>query len=94
MELPDARPSAAAGSSAADGMMLDGERMDPAVMELKQRGFEEQYEAVVHEYSLLLTGQLEVQRAHYEERLDEIERRPTSGSRGSSSRTCASARRS
>ena len=33
-----------------------------AAQELKQRGLEEQYEAVVHEYSLLLTGQLEVRR--------------------------------
>ena len=41
---------------------------------MKQRGQEEQYEAVVHEYSLLLTGQLEVQRRHYEERLAELDR--------------------
>jgi hypothetical protein len=38
-----------------------------AARELKRRGQEEQYEAVVHEYSLLLTGQLEVQRRHYDE---------------------------
>ena len=32
------------------------------------------YWQVVHEYSLLLTGQLEVQRRHYDERLVEIDR--------------------
>ena len=34
---------------------------------MKQRGLEQAYEAVEHEYSMLLAGQLEAQRAHYEE---------------------------
>ena len=66
--LPDARN---AGSSGVDG---ERREMDAAAKEVQQRGLEEQYEAVVHEYSLLLTGQLEVQRLHYEERLAELER--------------------
>jgi len=65
VELPDQRPSGSSGGT---------REMDPAAKELAQRGYEEQYEAVVHEYSLLLTGQLEVQRLHYEERLLELER--------------------
>ena len=68
--LPDARQGV--GSSAADGGARS--EMDAAAKEVQQRGLEEQYEAVVHEYSLLLTGQLEVQRLHYEERLAELER--------------------
>ena len=69
VELPDPNTGA---SSALDGRPSNG--MDPAAKEVQQRGLEEQYEAVVHEYSLLLTGQLEVQRLHYEERLAELDR--------------------
>jgi hypothetical protein len=71
VELPDAKTSRGGGSSVADGMGRDAAA---AAQEMKQRGQEEQYEAVVHEYSLLLTGQLEVQRRHFEERLAELER--------------------
>ena len=67
VELPD--PHQGGGSSASDGAAVSD-----AARELKQRGQEEQYEAVVHEYSLLLTGQLEVQRRHYDERLHELDR--------------------
>ncbi len=67
VELPDPHGG---GSSAADGALAASD----AARELKQRGQEEQYEAVVHEYSLLLTGQLEVQRRHYDERLLELDR--------------------
>ena len=70
VELPDSSMSAGA---AADGALY-GREMETAAKEVHQRGFEEQYEAVVHEYSLLLTGQLEVQRRHYDERLAEVER--------------------
>ena len=69
VELPDPRQTG--GTSASD---IGGHELDPASQELKQRGQEEQYEAVVHEYSLLLTGQLEVQRRHYDERLAELDR--------------------
>jgi hypothetical protein len=69
VELPDPRQG---GASASEGG--GGREMDSAAKEVQQRGMEEQYEAVVHEYSLLLTGQLEVQRLHYEERLAELER--------------------
>ena len=72
VELPDAQQGKGGGSSAADGHGAGG--MDEHTRELKLRGQEEQYEAVVHEYSLLLTGQLEVQRRHYEERLADIDR--------------------
>ncbi len=48
--------------------------MDTAAIEMKQRNLEEQHEAVVHEYSLLLTGQLEVQRQHFEGQLAELTR--------------------
>ena len=41
---------------------------------MKQRGMETRYEEVVHEYSVLLTGQLEVQRAHFEAMLSKAER--------------------
>ena len=54
VELPDSRQGA---GSSAEG---PGRELDSAAAEVKQRGQEEQYEAVVHEYSLLLTGQLEV----------------------------------
>ena len=67
VELPDPHGG---GSSAMDGASTASD----AARELKRRGQEEQYEAVVHEYSLLLTGQLEVQRRHYDERLVELER--------------------
>lgn len=40
-----------------------------AELEMKQRRMEDEHQAVVHEYSLLLTGQLEVQRQHFEEQL-------------------------
>ena len=73
VELPDPRN---AGSSGEGGV---GRGMDPAAKEVQQRGLEEQYEAVVHEYSLLLTGQLEVQRLHYEERLAEVRAQLTGG---------------
>lgn len=69
VELPDSRQSG--GTSAMDG---GGGQLDSASLELKQRGQEEQYEAIVQEYSLLLTGQLEVQRKHYDERLGELDR--------------------
>ncbi|KAL1524771.1 hypothetical protein AB1Y20_019654 [Prymnesium parvum] len=71
VELPD--PGQVAGSSAEAGR--EPSQMDAAALEMKQRGFEEQYEAVIHEYSMLLTGQLEVQREHFEERLAELEKR-------------------
>jgi hypothetical protein len=48
--------------------------MDTTAIEMKQRNLEEQHEAVVHEYSLLLTGQLEVQRQHFEGQLGELTR--------------------
>ena len=78
VELPDpGHGHAGAGSSGGGG---DGrEAMDPAAQEVKQRGLEEQYEAVVNEYSLLLTGQLEVQRRHYEDCLEELERKHKRG---------------
>jgi hypothetical protein len=37
---------------------------------MKPRRLEDEHEAVVHEYSLLLTGQLEVQQQHFEEQLE------------------------
>jgi BRCA1-associated protein len=45
-----------------------------AELEMKQRRLEDEHEAVVHEYSLLLTGQLEVQRQHFEEQLEMAQR--------------------
>jgi len=68
VELPD--PHSGGGTSHTDGASAASD----AAAEVKQRGQEEQYEAVVHEYSLLLTGQLEVQRRHYDERLAELDR--------------------
>lgn len=65
VELPD--PQGGGGASSAE--------VSVEAQEMKQRGFEEQHEAVMQEYSLLLTGQLEVQRAHYEERFAELDRR-------------------
>ena len=76
VELPDPRAGQGGGTSAlADA--AGGAGMDPAAREIKQRGQEEMYEAVVQEYSLLLTGQLEVQRRHYDERLEALSRQHT-----------------
>jgi hypothetical protein len=81
VELPDVgrrqlgMSSADGGESSldagADGAFSGG---DEATLEMKQRGMETRYEEVVHEYSVLLTGQLEVQRGHYEARLSETGR--------------------
>ena len=73
VELPDPRQTGASSGAAGGGGQMAHSQMSAEQEELKQRGLEEQYEAVVHEYSLLLTGQLEVQRRHYEDCLQELE---------------------
>ena len=73
VELPD--PGQRGGGSSMGGMGGVGgaggvggtAQLDGAAVEMKQRGLEQAYEAVEHEYSMLLAGQLEAQRAHYEE---------------------------
>ena len=70
VELPD--PGQRGGGSSMGGMGGTGgvggtAQLDGAAVEMKQRGLEQAYEAVEHEYSMLLAGQLEAQRAHYEE---------------------------
>jgi len=74
VELPDPGRRGEGSSLGAehDGMggmggMGGTAQLDGAAVEMKQRGLEQAYEAVEHEYSMLLAGQLEAQRAHYEE---------------------------
>lgn len=72
VELPD--PGNRGGASSGlgmEGLEHDGfggaaTTQDRAALEMKQRNLENECEAVEQEYSTLLAGQLEAQRAHYE----------------------------
>ena len=74
VELPD--PGNRGGASSGLGMGMEGlehdgfggaaTTQDRAALEMKQRNLENECEAVEQEYSTLLAGQLEAQRAHYE----------------------------
>jgi len=68
VELP--HPGGDAGGRAPAARGDSRGQVDAAALEMKQRRLEDEHEAVVHEYSLLLTGQLEVQRQHFEAQLE------------------------